>query len=46
MYKILFIGIGKMGFPMDGFLSEKYEVSVYNRTKEKISIRKKKVWRK
>ena len=42
MYKILFIGIGKMGFPMAGFLSEKYEVSVYNRSKEKISIWKKK----
>ena len=42
MYKILFIGFGKMGFPMAGFLSEKYEVSVYNRSKEKISIWKKK----
>ena len=31
-----------MGFPMAGFLSEKYEVSVYNRSKEKISIWKKK----
>ena len=31
-----------MGFPMAGFLSEKYEVSVYNRSKEKIGIWKKK----
>ena len=31
-----------MGFPMAGFLSEKYEVSVYNRSKEKTSIWKKK----
>ena len=40
--KVSFIGLGVMGFPMAGFLSEKYQVSVYNRSKEKISIWKKK----
>ena len=35
MYNILFIGIGKMGFPMAGYLSKKYDVSIYNRTKSK-----------
>jgi len=36
MYKILFIGIGTMGFPMAGYLSKTNDVSVYNRSKEKI----------
>ncbi len=35
MYNILFIGIGKMGFPMAGYLSKKHNVSIYNRTKSK-----------
>lgn len=35
MYKILFIGIGKMGYPMAGYLSNQHEISVYNRTKSK-----------
>lgn len=35
MYNILFIGIGKMGYPMAGYLSKKYDVSIYNRTKSK-----------
>ena len=35
MYNILFIGIGKMGFPMAGYLSKKHDVSIYNRTKSK-----------
>ena len=35
MYKILFIGIGKMGYPMAGYLSNHHEISVYNRTKSK-----------
>ena len=36
MFKILFIGIGKMGFPMAGYLSKFNKVTVYNRSKEKI----------
>ena len=28
MYNILFIGIGKMGSPMAGYLSKKYDVSI------------------
>ena len=36
MYKILFIGIGTMGFPMAGYLSKNNDVSVYNRSKEKV----------
>jgi len=36
MYKILFIGIGTMGFPMAGYLSKTNDVSVYNRSKEKM----------
>ena len=36
MFKILFIGIGNMGFPMAGYLSKCNEVTVYNRSKEKI----------
>ena len=36
MFKILFIGIGNMGFPMAGYLSKLNKVSVYNRSKEKI----------
>ena len=36
MYKILFIGIGTMGFPMAGYLSKTNDVSVFNRSKEKI----------
>ena len=36
MKKITFIGLGVMGFPMAGHLSKQgYEVSVYNRSKEK-----------
>ena len=35
MYNILFIGIGKMGSPMAGYLSKKHDVSIYNRTKSK-----------
>ncbi len=35
MYNILFIGIGKMGFPMAGYLSKEHNVSIYNRTKRK-----------
>ena len=35
MYSILFIGIGKMGSPMAGYLSKKHYVSIYNRTKSK-----------
>ena len=37
MFKILFIGIGNMGFPMAGYLSKFNEVTVYNRSKEKIN---------
>ena len=36
MHKILFIGIGTMGFPMAGYLSKNNDVSVYNRSKEKV----------
>jgi len=36
MFKILFIGIGNMGFPMAGYLSKLNKVTVYNRSKEKI----------
>ena len=35
MSKILFIGLGTMGFPMAGHLSKHYDVTVYNRTKKK-----------
>ena len=36
MHKVLFIGIGNMGFPMAGDLSKTNDVSVYNRSKEKV----------
>ena len=36
MHKILFIGIGTMGFPMAGYLSKNNDVSVYNRSKAKV----------
>ena len=36
MHRILFIGIGTMGFPMAGYLSKTNDVSVYNRSKEKV----------
>jgi len=36
MHKVLFIGIGTMGFPMAGYLSKTNDVSVYNRSKEKV----------
>ena len=35
MFNILFIGIGNMGFPMAGYLSQKHEVTIFNRSKEK-----------
>ena len=35
MFNILFIGIGNMGFPMAGYLSQKYKVTIFNRSKEK-----------
>ena len=42
-YKILFIGLGKMGFHMAGFLSKKQNIDlyIYNRTKSKVSNWKK-----
>ena len=36
MFRILFIGIGTMGFPMAGYLSKFNDVTVYNRSKEKV----------
>ena len=36
MHRILFIGIGTMGFPMAGYLSKTNNVSVHNRSKEKV----------
>ena len=42
MYNILFIGIGKMGFPMAGYLSKEHNISIYNRTKSKCDNWKKK----
>ena len=35
MFNILFIGIGNMGFPMAGYLSQKHKVTIFNRSKEK-----------
>ena len=35
MPKVLFIGLGTMGYPMAGHLSKNYEVTVYNRTVSK-----------
>ncbi len=35
MFSILFIGIGNMGFPMAGYLSQKHKVTIFNRSKEK-----------
>ena len=35
MFNILFIGIGNMGFPMAGYLSQKHMVTIFNRSKEK-----------
>ena len=39
MPKVLFIGLGRMGYPMAGHLSKNYEVTVHNRTVSK-SIKK------
>ena len=39
MHKILFIGLGTMGYPMAGHLSKTNDVTVYNRT-----ISKSKKW--
>ena len=36
MFNILFIGIGNMGFPMAGYLSQKHKVTIFNRSKEKL----------
>ena len=33
--KVLFIGLGRMGYPMAGFLSKTYSLYVYNRSPEK-----------
>lgn len=33
--KVLFIGLGRMGFPMAGYLSTTYSLYVYNRSPEK-----------
>ena len=35
MFNILFIGIGNMGFPMAGYLSQSHKVTIFNRSKEK-----------
>ena len=36
MSKVSFIGLGVMGFPMDGYISKAgHDVTVYNRTKSK-----------
>ena len=35
MFNILFIGIGNMGFPMAGYLSQNHKVTIFNRSKEK-----------
>ena len=35
MFNILFIGIGNMGYPMAGYLSQKHKVTIFNRSKEK-----------
>ena len=35
MSKVLFIGLGTMGFHMAGHLSKHYDVTVYNRTNKK-----------
>ena len=35
MFNILFIGIGNMGFPMAGYLSQKHKVTIFNGSKEK-----------
>lgn len=34
--KILFIGLGRMGHPMAGYLSKTYSLYVYNRSSEKV----------
>ncbi len=34
--KIVFVGLGRMGYPMAGFLSKQYSLYVYNRSPEKI----------
>jgi 3-hydroxyisobutyrate dehydrogenase len=33
--KIIFVGLGRMGYPMAGFLSKTFSLYVYNRSKEK-----------
>ena len=39
MKKITFIGLGVMGFPMAGHLSNQgYKVTVYNRSEEKSKL--------
>mgnify|MGYP001815221835 CR=1 FL=1 len=35
LQKITFLGLGAMGYPMAGYLTENYQVTVYNRTTEK-----------
>ncbi len=35
MSKVAFLGLGVMGFPMAGHLSQKYDVTVYNRSTDK-----------
>ena len=37
MHKILFIGLGTMGYPMAGHLSKLNDVTVFNRTSSKTS---------
>ncbi len=43
MSKVLFVGLGKMGFHMSGYLSKKKNInlSIFNRTKKKEKIWKK-----
>ena len=43
MSKVLFVGLGKMGFHMSGYISKKknIELSIFNRTKKKEKIWKK-----
>ena len=43
MSKVLFVGLGKMGFHMSGYLSKKKNInlSIFNRTKKKVKIWKK-----
>ena len=41
MHKILFIGLGTMGYPMAGHLSKSNDVTVFNRTSSKTTNWKK-----